>query len=647
MRTLKNTRTPLANRTPADTRTAGRASRMHQCAAAVVIAVCAGAAAADTAIPAHTVTLAAVSNMVAKIQPAHPSLFGSAEDFQRARTITAGTEYGRLGMAKLVRDSDMLIDLPPCQRVMEGRRLLGVCRTVLYRTTTLGMTYRLTGEQKYLDRCRAEMLAAAQFTDWNPSHYLDVAEMTLALAIGYDWLYHDLDPDAREAIYTAILEKGLKNSLKVTGWVKAGNNWGQVCHAGMMAGAFATVDRNPALSAFIIHRAVRNLPHPMRVFKPNGAYPEGPGYWTYGTDFNVLALAMLFDHFGTDFGLSDLPGFKETIDYMNIVTGPSGATFNYADGGSGRSTDPVLWWFAEHYKRPDILQYYELDAFRRYCALKPTKKAGNRLFAIGMLWLQTPPDAMEILTPLHWSSESSDAITVHRTSWDNAKALFVGFKGGSPSAPHGHMDAGSFVLDYAGIRWALDLGAEGYHGIESRGMNLWSNKQESERWTIFRLNNLSHNTLVIDEQLQLAAGRAALKSFKGAPQPETVLDLSGVYKGQLMRAERAGRLLPSGELLITDTLEGLKPGANVRWQMMTRAAPSLTDSPVATLSQSGRQLTLTLQHDPAARWKVIDAEKPRNAWDSPNRGCKLLCFETAAPQNGSLTLSVLITPHHE
>ena len=31
------------------------------------------------------------------------------------------------------------------------------------------------------------MLTAARFEDWNPSHFLDVAEMTFALAIGYDW----------------------------------------------------------------------------------------------------------------------------------------------------------------------------------------------------------------------------------------------------------------------------------------------------------------------------------------------------------------------------------------------------------------------------------------------------------------------------
>ena len=35
------------------------------------------------------------------------------------------------------------------------------------------------------------MLEVSSFTDWYPKHFLDVAEMTTALALSYDWLYHD------------------------------------------------------------------------------------------------------------------------------------------------------------------------------------------------------------------------------------------------------------------------------------------------------------------------------------------------------------------------------------------------------------------------------------------------------------------------
>ena len=44
----------------------------------------------------------------------------------------------------------------------------------------------LTGDRAFSSRAEQEMLAAAAFTDWNPSHFLDVGEMTTALALGYD-----------------------------------------------------------------------------------------------------------------------------------------------------------------------------------------------------------------------------------------------------------------------------------------------------------------------------------------------------------------------------------------------------------------------------------------------------------------------------
>ena len=66
------------------------------------------------------------------------------------------------------------------------------------------------------------MLAAARFNDWNPSHFLDVGEMTFALAIGYDWLFDQLDEPSRKEIRTAIVEKGLKIPFetKFNSWVR-------------------------------------------------------------------------------------------------------------------------------------------------------------------------------------------------------------------------------------------------------------------------------------------------------------------------------------------------------------------------------------------------------------------------------------------
>ena len=41
---------------------------------------------------------------------------------------------------------------------------------------------------------------------------------------------------------------------------------------------------------------------------------------------------------------------------------------------------------------------------------------------------------------------------------------------------------------------------------------------------------------------------------------------------------------------------------------------------------------------------MIDTAKPRNPWDSPNRGTRMVAFECPAPASGELTLVVLATP---
>ena len=614
------------------------------CAMLLALSFYANTSFAKSELTPGDVTLSSLSKLINKTKPVHPALFGKAADFEKARNQTAKTDAGQAVLNRLIHDSNDILKEEPFTRELRGRRLLSVCRTVLYRVTTLSMSFRMTGNKAYLDRCENEMLAASAFKDWNPSHFLDVAEMTLALSIGYDWLYHDLSPETRTSIYNAILEKGLQCSLKTTGWVRARNNWGQVCHAGMIAGSLVTKEKNPGISTKIIQRAIQNLPRPMHAFNPKGAYPEGPGYWTYGTTFNVLAIDMLFGYLGTDFNLSKQPGFAETINYLDIVTGPSGLTFNYADGGYRRSTSCAMWWLAKHYNHPDALIYFEQDALLKYCNNQSLKRPKSRFFALMMFWLQDIPANCKNSAPLNWSSDSQEVITVHRTSWDVDKTLFIGFKGGSPSAPHGHMDAGSFVLDYAGIRWAWDLGSQNYHEIEARGMNLWSNKQDSDRWDIFRLNNFSHNTLVIDEHLQHVLGCATLKSFTQEPVPETVLDLTPVYKGQASKIIRSGKILPSGEVQIIDNLEGLKPGAKVRWQMMTHATTELDNSPVIILKEKDHTLKLTLKHNSAARWQIINAEKPRHEWDVINKGFKLIAFETIAPPSGCVEIDVLITP---
>lgn len=595
------------------------------------------------------VTVEEIRQRLDKIAPGHPRLLANAKELAELRGSLDTDPLRRVAADGVLREAKLMLDLPPIERTLQGRRLLGESRRCLKRTVTLSMAYHLSGDTAFADRCKKEMLAVARFTDWNPSHFLDVAEMTLAMAIGYDWLYDQLDEPSREEIRKAIVEKGVSLPFETRhrGWVRARNNWGQVCHAGLTAGALAVMDHHPDLAAKTVHNALENVTHSMAVYAPNGSYPEGPGYWAYGTGFNVVLIGILESVLGTDFGLCQAPGFNLTGQYPALVTGPSGLTFNYADGGAGRSADATVFWFASRYDRPDWL-LGEADRMRAAAASVSRGSAaggGGRLLPLALLWMKNVTEQPAVHMPLHWQSESHTPISTHRSSWTDPAATFLGLKAGSPSGPHGQMDTGSFVLDADGVRWAVDLGAEGYHGIESRGMNLWSSAQNSERWTIFRQNNHGHNTLVIDGQLQHARGHASITHFSDDPEfPCSVMDMSPVYEGQAKSVRRGVALLPSREVLVQDQLTGLKPGSRVRWGMITPGKASAAGNSDIVLAQGSARLTLHILAPEASVWQIIETAKPRNEWDSPNPGTCMVAFEAVAPDSGELTLVVLATP---
>lgn len=167
--------------------------------------------------------------------PVHPRLLllkGGENAIKQ--DIAADTTWLKLHQG-ILSECDALITIAPVQRIQIGRRLLDKSREALRRIFYLSYAWRTTADKKYADRAEKELLSIAAFNDWNPSHFLDVAEMTMAAAIGYDWLYNQLPQTSREAIKEAILKKGIEPSLdpKYSGWLKATHNWNQVCNAGI------------------------------------------------------------------------------------------------------------------------------------------------------------------------------------------------------------------------------------------------------------------------------------------------------------------------------------------------------------------------------------------------------------------------------
>ncbi len=542
----------------------------------------------------------------------------------------------------LVAEARTFVPLPVLERKMEGRRLLGVSREALRRVTTLAIAWMRTRDPALLARAEAEMLAVCAFSDWNPSHYLDVAEMSLGVALGYDWLYDVLPADSRETIADGLWRLGLETALDDTPWwVRAHNNWGQVCHAGMTAAALALAERHPEAAATVVARAFRNLPLSMQAYAPDGVYPEGPMYWDYGTSFNVAFFILVESALGTSYGLDALPGFVDSADFMRHATGPMGRYDNYADSGPFNRNEPALLWFADRYAdRFGGRAGGAFDTEWRALTEQPRRFVRNRMAPLILMFglpCDGTPKGQASALPLDFHGRGDSEIVTMRSAWDNTKAWYVGIKAGTPSAPHGHMDGGAFILEADGVRWACEAGGENYHALESQGYNLWNATQDGLRWGVFRYGNLSHNIPVVNGERQLVKERADVVAadLNGA-SPVATLDLSALYGRP---ATRRFRFADRRALEIVDEIGGLKAGDVVHWQMLTQAAAEPRGR-VLTLTQDGKRLTLEADADVV--WTVTEATALYQPWDTPQENFRVVAFERKAEADGAMKHAVSI-----
>ncbi len=542
----------------------------------------------------------------------------------------------------LLSECDRLIEIAPVERVKIGKRLLDKSRECLRRVFMLSYAYRTTKDAKYLKRAEKEMLAVAAFEDWNPTHFLDVAEMTMAVAIGYDWLFDQLSPETRSTIRKAILTKGIQPSLdKQYNWfLQAGHNWNQVCNAGMSYGALAIAEDEPRIAGDIIARAVQSIPKAMLPsYKPDGAYPEGFSYWDYGTTFNVLFNSAIEKALGTDFGLSESPGFMQTADFFQNLTGPTGQAHNWGDSGLRAGLSPAMFWFAEKSKAPSLLW-----SQKQLLSQKSTGYVKNRIIPALLVWgAKTDLDAIKPPVKKLYIGQGPSPVALMRSSWTDSNAVFVGVKTGSPAVNHAHMDIGSFVIDAQGERWAMDFGMQDYNSLESKGVDLWNRSQNSQRWQVFRLNNFAHNVPSFNGALTNAKGYAKIDAWADEPSQMAVLtDLSDMYTGQVTALKRGISIRNGDFVVVRDEVKiGEKP-AVMRWNMLTPATVRIVDGKTVELSQHGKTMLLIFETDVKIDIKTWPTD-PTHDYDAPNPGTNFVGFEAALPAHASEHFNVYLT----
>ncbi len=579
--------------------------------------------------------------------PPHPRLLAKEADWERLKVRLAREPDLAAYHAALVEEARRLLPVPPVERVMTGRRLLHVSRDLLQRVLLWSYAWRTTGEEAFARRAENEMLAAARFADWNPSHFLDVGEATAALGLGYDWLHEVLSPEVRATVRAAILEKGLRPGLDPEAghnrWHRVENNWNQVCFGGLVLGALAVGDDVPDEAGQVLARAKEGIVHGLKPYAPDGVYPEGPSYWSYGTTYQVVLIAAVEKALGTDWGMRSAPGFLASGGAYLQTIGATRRTWNFADGRESSNFEPAMFWFAQAADDPGFASFERARLATSEDLAKVAR--GDRFATLAALWwtqaeaTRAAPDL-----PLDWHGRGLNPLVVFRESWTDPAGAYLGFKAGAAEINHGHMDAGSFVYEADGVRWAVDLGLQNYESLESKGIQLFGRTQDSERWTVYRLNNFSHNTLTIDGQLHRVDGHATVERFSSGPDRRwAVLDLSPVFAGQVSQVRRGFHVQPDRGFVVQDEIAGLTDGQAIRWQMATRAEVTLRGD-TATLTQDGRTLTVRVLAPAGAAFTVVPANPPDDGFNAPNPGVNLLCLDVAPAAMADLTLAVQMFP---
>jgi hypothetical protein len=450
----------------------------------------------------------------------------------------------------------------------------------LIHTSFLALISDGTARQEALRATRIALSGYTSATSWKVrpviKSFLDCAEIAVAVSLAYDWLYDQLSDEERQVIEESLFRHVLEPALtayndKFTLWPKRRDNCTLVSNSGILVASLAVLERYPDASAELIRKSLLSSWHVFGALAPDGAWPEGPSYWSLAMRYAGLMVAAFESTFGQSFGLADRPGFAHTGDFALHTVGPFGAAFNFADSEDRLDTSPLAW-FAHRFKRAMDAQL--VDAYEGW------------YLPFNVIWADRPKAYRNVTEPPTGKVFHSGNLACFRNTWSKdptARPIYLAIKGGNACSGeagtllrpeevilHAQADAGSFIVDGARQRWVIELGSDDYdlpgyfdHGADGRS---------GSRWQYYRNHTAGHNTLVIDGCNQIPTARAPITGSCVDGQCKwAVFDLSATY-GKPTGSVRRGAALIGRQVLIQDEI-GPEVSGEIVWSVHTTGEP--------------------------------------------------------------------------
>lgn len=572
--------------------------------------------------------------------PQHPRLIMKAgdEDMIRKRLEEPGYEYLGVMHRLIMSEADATLGKPCQERSDTDGHILARVRNVEKMVLSLSYAYRMTGDRVYADRAIKEIVNGCGYRDWDPAHFLDTAEMMIAMSIGYDWLYDCLDDETKRMVENAVLNKGLRTAEGYPYFYEVGHNWNQVCNCAMIIGSLAINEAIPEEADMYIKKSLETNPLAMKAYAPDGAYPEGNTYWGYGTSYQILMIEALRSALGTDFGIPQAEGFMRTGNYIKYLATPAGRCFSFYDSNTSQIAHMMTFWFASELNDPSI------------CHLERRQLLEGKVEVCDRWW----PCAMAIMARAGLEGDDFkpenimmahgiNPLWIYRSGWDSREDTYLAVKGGNPCNNHGHVDNGSFFFEKYGVLWAADLGSQSYGTFYNYGIELGDRSQNGQRWVPFRIGPLSHNILIMNGGNPLVNADADIvDDWDKAGGKGCRIDLDQTYSPYVESAERIVNLSRDDrKLAIKDVIASGESKVDIVWNMMTFAEPEIVSPHEIRLTSSGRTMTLRIRRGVDAEAFILPAgtDKP---WDAANPGASRVGFNIRVPERHKAVIRVML-----
>ena len=349
---------------------------------------------------------------------------------------------------------------------------------------TLGLAWRVTGEERYARTLREALLNFAGFERWisqarldrlQPWHSdLNTAGLTLGCAAAYEAIHGVLTPWERRHIAEGLARLGIIPAMddwalpgrRTHALDSMGHNYYSICPAGAGIGALALLGDDPralewvraadsALEQWIGYSGLALLNKPAN-FDPAGAYYEGVGYANYACSY-YLMFRLGLANARPQSPPARLPQLERMAEFFAHTYYPASGgllSVNFGDSDLDEGAAEAMRMLAANGFSPSLARWYldradpgSIDPFALLYVDDDAAGVANSL----------PRSAM--YPGIGWATM--------RSSWES-DATMVAMKSGM-YWNHAHADAGSFILFHAGKPLLIDPGYCHYSRPEYTG----------------------------------------------------------------------------------------------------------------------------------------------------------------------------------